>query len=224
MKRFIIVLILSLAVSSACFAQSGSASAQASPPLLLQQNVPPAPAAAVPGLTPPQAPLNVAAPQAPPAPPAGIPLIQTIPVETLLNGLPAAAATAQKLAGQLQAGKVWLMRAPAGELEIKAGLLYQGVVVALLRVNPADGSLLPLGVNPHAYQSSVPLGDIKARLSGIIKQLHILPAAEFMEPEACWSFPLVYGNTIVTHVKVYYDGMHVLQDYMANQEMAFYGQ
>jgi hypothetical protein len=44
-----------------------------------------------------------------------------------------------------------------------------------------------------------------------------------MEPEACWSFPVAMDNQIVAHIKIYYDGIHVVQDYSANQEMIFYG-
>ena len=45
-----------------------------------------------------------------------------------------------------------------------------------------------------------------------------------MGPEACWLFPVALGDTIVAHVKVYYDGIHIVQDYAGNQEMMFYGQ
>jgi hypothetical protein len=116
------------------------------------------------------------------------------------------------------------MRAPGGELEIKAGLLYEGVAVAVLHFNPRDGSLLPLGVNPRVYQSSVQIQAIKNRLDAVIRDLKILPAAEFVEPEASWSFPIAAGDTMVARLKVYYDGIYVMQDYPANQEMMFYGQ
>jgi hypothetical protein len=96
-------------------------------------------------------------------PPAGLPgTAQIIPLKTLLSNLSAAVVTVQKLTHQLVPGKVWTMRAPAGEIE--------------------------------------------------------------GEPEASWVFPVALGNTIVAHLKVYYDGVHIVPDYPANQEMAYYGQ
>ena len=184
-----------------------------SPPLLRQY-----PAQVVPPPAPGVQPAGV-----PPISAPGIPVVQTIPAEKLLANLPQAIVTAQKLNKMITPGKVWVLRAPGGESEIKGGLLYQGVVVAVLRFSPLDGSVLPLGVNPHANRSNVRIQSIESGLSSVIGNLKVLPSAEFMEPEACWLFPVVMDNAIVTHVKIYYDGIHVVQDYAANQEMAFYG-
>ncbi|MCF6269458.1 MAG: hypothetical protein L3J41_07100 [Melioribacteraceae bacterium] len=189
------------------------------PPLLMQQNKTPVAPPAGPGIppTPPGNPLL-------PLGQAGIPIVQTIPTQTLLSNLQQAITTTSNLEKLLSAGKVWFMRSPTGEIEIKGGVLYQGAVVAVLHFNPLDGSVLPLGINPQAFQNNVEINSIKSNLSSVIGNLRILPAAEFMEPEACWSFPVVIGNIIVAHIKVYYDGIHVMEDYITNQEMAFYGQ
>jgi len=69
---------------------------------------------------------------------------------------------------------------------------------------------LPLGVNPQVYQSNIPIQTVKTKLTGALPQLKILPAAEFMEPETCWSFPVALGNAVVAHIKIYYDGIHVM--------------
>ena len=217
MKKLFFVLAALIVLLSFGFTQSIAAQQKNMPPLLMQQYPTTAVPPPAPGMLPAPAGLT-------PAPAPGIPVVQTIPSETLLANLPQAAATAKKIAKAIEPGKVWIMRTPAGESEIKGGLLYQGVVVAVLRINPLDGSVLPLGVNPHEYRNNVQIQSIKSGLSSVIGNLTILPAAEFMEPEACWSFPIAMGNTIVAHIKVYYDGIHVVQDYMANQEMTFYGQ
>ena len=189
------------------------AQSQTAPPLLMQQTAP-APIVAPP-------PQMVAGNVPPPA--TGIPVTQTIPAQTLLANINQAEQTALAACKLLAPGKVWIMRAPGGEAEVKAGLLYQNVAVAVLHFNPQNGTLLPLGVNPHIFQNAVDLKTIKNNLTGILKNLKILPAAEFMEPEACWSFPLAYNNRIIAHLKIYYDGVHVVQDFAANQEMTFYG-
>ena len=191
-------------------------------PILMQQNPVQAPPTALPpgpGTVPGQ-------PGLPPPPPGmqGIQVVQTVPVPTLLEHLSQAVQTTQKLNRLLTAGKIWMTRGPAGDIQLKAGLLYQGVAVAVLQFNPLTGNVLPLGINPQIYQNRVSLQTVKTNLSRILPQLNILPAAEFMGPETCWSFPVVLGNIVVAHIKIYYDGIHVIQDYAANQEMLFYGQ
>lgn len=219
MKKSSIVSIILVMVFYLGLIQNVTAQQNITPPLLMQQNQTPVVPPAGPGI-PPTPPGN------PPLPPgqAGIPIVQTIPTQTILANLQQAITTTNNLDKLLSAGKVWLMRSPAGEIEIKGGVLYQGAVVAVLHFNPLDGSVLPLGINPHTFQNSVEINSVKSNLSSVIGNLKILPAAEFMEPEACWSFPVAIGNIIVAHIKVYYDGIHVMEDYIANQEMAFYGQ
>ncbi|MHB2154683.1 hypothetical protein ACX8XN_09835 [Calditrichota bacterium GD2] len=223
MKKLFLIFIIAIMLVSLGFAQNSTAQQDVKPPLLMQQTQASSVPTVIPGTPLPPPPGPGAVPGPPPGP-AGIPVVQTIPTATLLENLQQAVATAEKLNNLLVPGKVWTMRAPAGEIEIKGGLLYQGAVVAILHFNAVDGTVLPLGVNPHSYQSSIGIQTIKTNLASVIGRLKILPAAEFIEPEACWSFPLVMGSAIVGHIKVYYDGMHILPDYVANQEMTFYGQ
>ncbi len=126
--------------------------------------------------------------------------------------------------GQLSVGKVWTMALPRGEIDMKAGLIYRGTVVAVLHLNPEDGTVLPLGMPPRICSNVMDMASIKARLSGMAEQLKVMDVAEFIGPEGCWSFPVVLGNTIVSHLKVYYDGIHIVPDYPADQEMTRYGQ
>ncbi len=191
------------------------------PPLLVQQ---PAAQPPPPGVSP--APPAPGIPPGPPVtpPPPGPGIGQAIPEQTLLNNLPTAVTTVQKIGSRLTPGKVWTIQGAAGEIEVKAGVLYQGSVVAVLRFNPLDGGVLPLGIHPRAYQNPLQIQAIKARLTAVIHELKILPAAEFREPEASWAFPVALGNTIVAHLKVYCDGIHIVPDYPANQEMTCYGQ
>ncbi len=227
MKKLSLILIMAIMISSLGIAQNTTGQHNENPPLLMQQYTAPlAPPQGSGRLAPQPEPAGVPGPPSPPAGPTGIPIVQTIPTQTLLNNLSLAVSTVEKLNNLhlLSPSKVWIMRAPAGEIAIKGGVVYQGVVVAVVHFNPIDGSILPLGINPHAYQSNVQIQSIKTNLASVIDNLQILPAAEFIEPEACWVFPVAMGNTIVANIKIYCDGIHVVQDYMANQEMTFYGQ
>ncbi len=222
MKKVLVVFALITLSMPLCLVSYSMAEQNTAPPLLAQQ---PATQPPLPGVSPAGPP----APGTPPGPPVAPPppgsgIGQTIPAQTLLNNLPAAVTTVQKIGSQLTPGKVWTRLGPAGEIEVKAGVMYQGSVVAVLHFNPQDGSVLPLGIHARIYQDTRQIQAVKARLTTIIHGLRILPVAEFREPEASWCFPVALGNAIVAHLKVYYDGLHIVPDYPANQEMTYYGQ
>ena len=236
MKIFTFVFIISTVLVSLGFAQNTAAQESKTPPLLMQQTqLSSVQSSSTPGLMagtslPPSGPgmMMPGSPEGPAGPPTpgpgGIPVVQRIPAQTLLANLQQAVVTVEKLNKLFTPGNVWIMRGPTGEIEIKGGLLYQGAVVAVLHFNPINGTILALGINPHVFQNNIGMQSIKSNLITTIGNLKILPVAEFMEPQNCWSFPLVMGSTIVASIKVYYDGIHILPDYMANQEMISYGQ
>ncbi len=118
-------------------------------------------------------------------------------------------------------GKLWTVVARRGEIEIKAAVLYKGIAVFAIHFDPINGSLLPCGVHPPVYHkiSSLIINKIKENLSCIVKELKILKGAEFRERENCWVIPIVYHEIIVAHLKVYRDGIHIIPDYKAEQEM-----
>ncbi len=192
------------------------------PPVLMQPGFSPPPPPQAPTPVPPPAPVPPRAPLAPPPP--GTPVVQFIPQQTLMVNLQTALITAQKVSKLLQPGKVWMTRGPGGELEIKAGLIYRGIVVDVLRFSPVDGRILPRGLNPRAMQSTISLESVKNSLKSVIENLNLAATAEYREPEACWVFPLTLKGATVAGIKIYYDGIQVVQDYAGTQEMNFYGQ
>lgn len=200
--------------------------AQAAPP------APPAPPPGPPGAAPPPppgappAPAGAVAP--PPPPPPGGPGPATVagPPPAAMAPAPETATAAQAVQtakivlANLRPGKLWTHRAPAGELEVKAGLIYQGEVIGALEFSPADGRLLPKGMHVPLAQPRVNLSQVAARVPGIISRLRVAPGAEYREPERCWVVPVVCDGMIVAHIKVYMDGRQVIPDYPAAQEMA----
>ena len=204
------------------------ANAQEKPPLLKApsgpgygQTPPPPPAGNVPppppgsGMAPPPPPVK----QIPPLPDRPLSRIQ----QNLAENAMIAVATARKVQSYLTPGNVWVMTAPRGELEVKAAIIYDGMAVAVLHFNPQDGALLPLGLHPRVFDVIPPLETIKRTLPSIVKGLEVLNGAEYREPENAWIVPLAYKGMIVAHLKIYADGIHIVPDYPANQEMRVYG-
>ena len=105
----------------------------------------------------------------------------------------------------------------------KAALVYQGVAVGTLEFDPASGEILPCGYQPRTFRAAISTNAIKQELPSIIANLKVLNGAEYRDPERSWLVPLSYNSRIVAHMKVYYDGVHIVPDYHANQEMRVYG-
>jgi len=189
------------------------ANAQDKPPLL---GTPSGPGY---GQTPPAP--GIAPPPMPPAQPR--PVSSRNPQEIAKNAT-LAVTTAQKAKKYLTAGRVWNMVGPRGEVEVKAAIIYNGIAVAVLHFNPSDGLLLPLGIpSVETEVSPQVIENVKRNLPVIVNSLEILNGAEYREPESAWCIPLAYKNMIVAHLKIYVDGIHVVPDYPANQEMQAYG-
>ncbi len=134
-----------------------------------------------------------------------------------------AVATARKAKAYLTPGNVWIMTGRRGEVEVKAAIIYDGTAVAVLHFNPQDGALLPLGIHPGVFGVTPPLETIKRTLPSIVGGLEVLNGAEYREPENAWIVPLAYKSMIVAHLKIHADGIHIVPDYPANQEMRAYG-
>ncbi|NPA25270.1 MAG: hypothetical protein GXO34_05545 [Deltaproteobacteria bacterium] len=228
-KFFTIFAVIMVALLFSCVASS-LARQIAAPPLLEQQPAPPpippavGPNPAPPGVAPgPAAPPPAPAPGPGVPPPAGPGRGRMAPARVSLASLSAAVATVKEIEGRFLPGKVWALAGPAGETDCKAGVLYQGSVVAVLHFNPLNGEILPLGMRPPVCPETPQINMVKAKLATIVQGLKILPVAQFREPEASWVFPLTCDSKIVAYLKVYCDGIHIVPDYPMIQEMARFG-
>jgi len=241
MRRQTVMLAVGLALAALVLAAPGArAQDQPAPPLLSQGRPAPAPAPAgpEPGIQPPgtpPAPPNATAPAppappgtppppppgpgAPPPPPPGTGAGAGPPLAFLQNAA-RAVATARAARPFLACRRVWTGRGPGGERVLKAALEYQGMAVGILEFGADTGALLPRGYRPRIYREDpAALERTRASLAGILKGLKVLAGAEFREPEACWVIPLAAGGMIVSQLKVYYDGVHLVPDFPADQQM-----
>ncbi len=179
---------------------------------------PPPPGA---GAAPPPPPPGTNVPP-PPAPGAAVAPPQTVGT-AFLNNASLAIKTAREAKKYFTSWKLWMHKGPAGEVVIKAAVVYRGVAVGALEFDPIDGNILPKGYHPSSFESRVILEVVKNKLPGIIAALKVLDGAEFRDKERCWVVPLAYEGKIVAHLKVYEDGIHVVPDYPLDQEMRAYG-
>jgi hypothetical protein len=131
-----------------------------------------------------------------------------------------AVTTGRSCIKSLAPGKVWTMRAPHGELEIKGSLVLNDSPVIVLHFNPEDGSLLPKGLHGLSEGKPEIISQVQARLSHLLQQIAVLEGAEFREPESCWAIPVAHQGRIVGHLKVSSDGSTILPDRKAAEELS----
>ena len=142
----------------------------------------------------------------------------SLPSDFLRNAS-TAVQTAHSLKALLKPGKVWISKTPRGEVVIKAALMYEGVPVGSLEFDPITGEILPKGYHPSTFNQKIPLEKVKHKVQEIIPKLSVLNGAEFRMPESCWVVPLAIDGKIVSHVKIFYDGKHVVPDYPLENEL-----
>ncbi len=193
--------------------------AQQPPPILQpeQQAVPP------PAQTPPAQAPPARMPAPPPAQTPPPPEQTTVVPSNFLGNAAQAVETAKEAKKYFSPGKIWTQQAPRGEVIIKAAIIYQGVAVGALEFNPLDGTVLPRGYHPRVFNSHVSLETIRQKLPTVVSGLTVLNGAEYREPEACWVIPIAYNSKIVAHIKISYDGTHIIPDYPTSQEMQAFG-
>lgn len=124
----------------------------------------------------------------------------------------------------LKPGKIWILREPGGELEIKGGIMYRGVVISAVAFSPVTGLALPSGYMPAVYQEDASMETIRSTFEKIVNTMKILEGVWYSQPEGDWIVPIAYNGKIITFLKVYTDGVHIIPDYEASREMAYYGQ
>ncbi len=165
-------------------------------------------------------------PPAPPATPKPIPgTIQPPTQQTLpaLQNATLAIKTAKTVKPFITCGKIIVNKAPLGEVELKGVLLYQNVAIGVIHFSPLTGNVLPMGYNEHNFSENYSLNIIKQNLQNIIKGMFIGDFVSYREPESAWVIPIIYNQFQIGEIKVSSDGLKIIPDYPANEEMQLLG-
>ncbi len=183
---------------------------QPAPPPGAQPGTPPPPVGVSPGSPPP----GSLQPMAPPVTPGAV-------APGVLANLSRALSSAKEVKRYLSAGKIWTFVGPGGVQQIKGAILYRGRVIAVVNFSPSDGRVLPMGfIIPSSQVTPEALKEAQFLLPQVVKNIVVLDGAEYLAPENSWAIPLSYNGMIVGKMKIYYDGVHVVPDYVAEGEMS----
>lgn len=111
---------------------------------------------------------------------------------------------------------------PGGEVHVDVPLMYHDLALDRVHYDPVSRAPSPKGRPVHVRGVRVDVGEVKAVMAAVLKEVRVVDAAEFREPEAAWVVPLAWRSLIIAHVKVSYDGRELIPDYGLTEEVRRY--
>ncbi len=125
--------------------------------------------------------------------------------------------TVRKILSLMEAGPFLTHRGPRGEIHYDIPLMYQGFALDRLHYDPWEKRLLPKGM-PHVQAKEETPETSYDEVAKLVRELRVLDAVEFREPEQAWLVPIAWRSFIVAHIKVDVEGKEVVPDYHLTEE------
>ncbi len=119
--------------------------------------------------------------------------------------------TASSLINLIIPGPLIVHRHPDG-ISVDVPILYNGFALDRIHFDLNSSEFSPKGRPAVSAIPGLDEGAISVKVKELFKELRVLDAAEFREPEDCWVIPLAWGKFIVAHIKVSRDGSEVVSD------------
>ncbi|NPA05314.1 MAG: hypothetical protein GXO09_04405 [Crenarchaeota archaeon] len=107
-----------------------------------------------------------------------------------------------------------LLHPGPGGIHVDVPLMYQGFALDRIHYDPVSGEPRPKGMPVHA--PGLPEG---FRVRDFLRELCVVEAVEYREPERAWIVPLRWRVYIVAHVRVSEDGSELIPDYPLTEEV-----
>ncbi|MDK2384043.1 MAG: hypothetical protein QI199_04445, partial [Candidatus Korarchaeota archaeon] len=125
--------------------------------------------------------------------------------------------TAREILHLLSAGPA-LIRGDPGGWHVDIPVMYQGYALDRIHLDVDKMEPSPKG-RPVRSSREMDPSEIKGRAEEIVRELRVLDAAEYREPDRCWVVPLAWGPYLVAHVRVSSDGREVVPHYGLTEEV-----
>jgi len=111
---------------------------------------------------------------------------------------------------------------PGGEVHVDVPLMYHDLALDRVHYDPVSRTPSPKGRPVHVRGVRVDVGEVKAVMTAILKEVRVIDAPEFREPEVARVAPLAWRSLIIAHVKVSYVGRELIPDYGLTEEIRRY--
>ncbi len=127
--------------------------------------------------------------------------------------------TAARALAYVTVGPPIVRYGPGGEVHVDVPLMYQGFALDRVHFDPLAMAPSPKGRPVHVHGVRVDVEAVRRAMESALKELRILDAVEYREPEAAWAVPIAWRRFIVAHVKVSSDGSELIPDYGLTEEV-----
>ena len=108
---------------------------------------------------------------------------------------------------------------PGGEVHVDVPLMYQGFALDRVHYDPQLKSPSPKGRPVRVWGVRVTEDEVISVMKNVIKELVVVEAVEYREPELAWVVPLAWRRLIVAHIKVSSDANEIIPDYGLSEEV-----
>ncbi len=118
------------------------------------------------------------------------------------------------------AGPPLIHRGPGGEVHIDIPLMYNGYALDRIHYDPVRKEFAPKGGPVHVSGVTIDRSEVVENVKKMVRELRVIDAVEYREPEDAWVVPLAWKHYIVAHVKVSSDGEELIPDYPLTEELS----
>ena len=129
-------------------------------------------------------------------------------IETVRNALP-----------YIVVGPPLIRYGPAGEVHVDVPLMYHDFALDRVHYDPYLKCPSPKGRPVRAWSVRVDPNEARSAIEAALKEVVVIEAGEYREPEYAWAIPLAWRNLIIAHIKVSYDARELIPDYGLTEEV-----
>ena len=108
---------------------------------------------------------------------------------------------------------------PRGEVHVDIPLMYHGYALDRIHYDPVNNRFNPKGAPGRFFNIRVDEKNVREKTRQLFKELRVIDAVEYREPENVWIVLLAWRNLIVAHVKVSSSGQEIIPDYHLTEEV-----
>ena len=121
--------------------------------------------------------------------------------------------TVKNILAYIVVGSPLIRGGPGGETHVDVPLMYQNFALDRIHYDPYIKMPSPKGRPVRAVGVSVDEGEVREILQSILRDIQVVDAVEYREPEDAWIIPIAWNHLIIAQIKVSYDGKEIIPDY-----------
>ncbi len=108
---------------------------------------------------------------------------------------------------------------PAGDVHVDVPLMYHDFALDRVHFDPIMRCPSPKGRPARVWGAEVDSNLVKKIMEEVLREVRVIDAAEFREPEDAWVVPLAWKHIIIAHIRVSSDGGELIPDYGLTEEV-----